>query len=248
MSPRRPAPGPLALVGGDEFRPGNEAADRLLIDAVRATDPARPAFVVVSAVVRHDPDRAVATASAWFAGLGLTVEELPVRTRRQALDPAIAERAASGSFFYLAGGDPGVVVELLRDSLVWTAIVDAWRKGAVLAGSSAGAMAMGAWTLLRARRPGDAARQARPALGLVPGIAVAPHFGSFGATWVPSARPFLREHGGVLLGLDERTAAIWQAGRWTAVGEGTVTVIDGASEHRAAAGEPIEGLPGPALE
>lgn len=247
------APGPLALVGGDEFRPGNEAPDRILVEAAQARGVDRPAFVIVSAVVRHDPDRAVATAQGWFAGLGLAVDELPIRTRRQARDDAIVELSRSGAFFYLAGGDPGIIVELLRDSPVWAAIVDAWRDGAALAGSSAGAMAFGSWTLLRARVPGDAARQARKALGLVPGIAVAPHFGSFGRAWVPSARSFLvgsgavAGRGGVLLGLDERTAAVWRGGRWSAVGEGGVTLIDGDAERRIVSGEAIDGLPQPDL-
>jgi cyanophycinase len=239
-----PTPGPLALVGGDEFRPGNEPQDELLVRAAGAAKPDTPAFVIVSAAVRHEPDRAVATARAWFAGLGLEVAELPLRTRGQARDRGIVALAASGGFFYLAGGDPGQVVRILERSRAWEAIVDAWRRGAVLAGSSAGAMAFGSWTLVRARYPGDARRDARPALGLVPGLAIVPHFETFGHRWVPEAREPIAEAGGVLLGLDERTAAIWQDGEWRAHGAGAVTVI-ARDERRSASGQPIEGLPSP---
>ena len=48
-------------------------------------------------------------------------------------------------------------------------------EGAALAGSSAGAMALGEWTLVRERHLGDERRRYAPALGLVPGVAVLPH-------------------------------------------------------------------------
>jgi len=244
VTPGAASAGPLALVGGDEFRPGNEPQDERLVAAALALDGERPAFIVASAAVRHDPDRAVATARAWFERLGLALEELPLRTRRQAADRAIVERAASGRFFYLAGGDPGQVVRILEGTPAWDAIVGAWRGGAVLAGSSAGAMALGSWTLIRARYPGDARRDARPALGLVPGLAVVPHFETFGHRWVPEARDAMVAAGGVLVGLDERTAALWSDGGWRGYGPGAVTVL-GNVERKFTTGERIEGLPSP---
>ena len=71
-------PGPLALVGGDEFRPGNEPYDKRVVQAANRLDPAAPAFIVASAAAREGADQAVATARAWLAGLGLEVEELPL--------------------------------------------------------------------------------------------------------------------------------------------------------------------------
>src|SRR4051812_10245968 len=130
--------GPVALVGGGEFMPGNEVHDAVLVAAARASEPSGPAYVVATAAARQDPDAAVRTAVAWYAALGLTVEELPVRGRGQANAAAIAARARDGQFFVFAGGDPGLVVATLRDTVVWDAILEAWRGGAVLAGSSAG--------------------------------------------------------------------------------------------------------------
>ena len=147
--------GPLALVGGDELNPGNEAQDALL--AAAAGD--GPAYVVATAAARHRPELAVAHAREWFARFDLDVVELPVRNRTQARSQETAELAAHGRFFYLVGGDPGIVPDVLHDSPVWLAIVSAWRSGAALAGSSAGAMAMGQWTLIRGRYPGDRRRR-----------------------------------------------------------------------------------------
>jgi len=233
-------PGPLALVGGDELHPGNEEQDRVLAEA--AGD--GPAYVVATAAGRQRPDLAVRHAVQWFGTLGLTVEELPATKRSHATSAEIVERARRGRFFYLVGGDPGLVPKTLAGSPVWDAIVAAWRDGAALAGSSAGAMAMGEWTLIRDRMPGDDRRQYRPALGLVPSVAVLPHFDTFGRRWVESAQAAAPRDDVVLLGVDERSAAVWQDGRWRAYGPGAVTLIS-TGAARFGSGSEIEGLPTP---
>ena len=91
-------------------------------------------------------------------------------------------------------------------------------------------MAFGEWTLVRERMPGDDRRRYLPALGLVPGIAVLPHFETFGHRWVASAVDAAPREDVVLLGVDERTAAIHHQGRWRCLGAGGVTVI---AERRA---------------
>jgi cyanophycinase len=239
-----PRPGPLALVGGDEFKPGNEPHDSMLVAHARIHG--GPAYVIATAAREH-PDAAVATAQRWFAPLGLSVSELRLRTRTDAGRSSTVAAAEQGSFFYLAGGDPGRVPQILEGTPTWSAILAAWRRGAVLAGSSAGAMALGSWTLIRARLPGDTARTPRPALGTVPGVAVVPHFETFGHRWLPSVRGISVARGVVLLGLDERTAALWQDGAWRAMGDGVVTIIEAEGEWPVAPGDRIEGLPPPAV-
>jgi cyanophycinase len=231
--------GPLALVGGDELNPGNEPQDELLAAAAAGG----PAFVLATAATRHRPELAVEHARGWFSRFGLEVQELPARTRGQVKDPAIVEMAGTGRFFYLVGGDPGITVDLLKDSPVWDAIVAAWRGGAALAGSSAGAMAMGSWSLIKGRFKGDVERRFKDALGLVPGVAVAPHFETFGHRWVGSARSARPD--AVLAGIDERTAAVWHEGSWRVMGPGTVTVLAPGASTTFASGRTIEGLPEP---
>jgi cyanophycinase len=233
--------GPLALVGGDELKPGNEPQDEVLVRV--AGD--GPAFVVATAAGRQRPEVAVANAVRWFASLGLAVEELPATRRSDAKDSANAARARQGRFFYLVGGDPGLVPKTLAGTPLWEAIAEAWRSGAALAGSSAGAMALGEWTLVRERMPGDDRRRYLPALGLVPRLAVLPHFETFGHRWVESAERAAPRSDVVLLGVDERTAALHVDGAWRALGDGGVTVIVGGERRRFASGEPIEGVPAP---
>lgn len=233
--------GPLALVGGDELKPGNEPHDRLLARAAGGG----PAFVVGTAAARQHPELAIANTQRWFAGFGLAVEELPLLRRGQATSKAIAAQAASGRFFYLVGGDPGLVVSVLRGSVVWDAIVAAWRDGAALGGSSAGAMALCEWSLVRDRWPGHTSRRYLDALGLLPRTAVLPHYDRFGQKWVPSARAAAPAEDVLLLGIDERTAAAWDGRAWRAMGKGAVTLIQGGQERAFRAGEPVPGLPRP---
>jgi cyanophycinase len=232
-------PGPLALVGGDELNPGNEDQDRILVGA--AGDGL--AFVLATAAGRQRPDLAVKNAARWFGELGLEVEELPATKRSHAMSEEVAERARAGRFFYLVGGDPGLVPKILADTPVWRAIEAAWREGAALAGSSAGAMAMGGWTLIRDRMPGDDRRRYQPALGTVPGVVVLPHFETFGHRWVDSALAARPNDDVILLGIDERSAAVWHAGEWRARGPGSVTVTAGQDVTRVGSGEVITTLP-----
>lgn len=231
--------GALALVGGDEFQPGNQPQDQALIEAA----PPGPAFVVPTAAARQGPDKAVATAQGWFRGLGLDIVELPVLTRTDAQSKEIAARAAEGGLFYLVGGDPGYVVKTLAMSRVWAAIETAWRRGAALAGSSAGAMALGDASLIRAKWPNREPRRPLLALGVVPGITVLPHYETFGHRWVKSARESAPEM--ILVGIDERTAAFWDGAVWRVLGQGSVTVIIAGEQSQTAAGERLPGIPDP---
>jgi cyanophycinase-like exopeptidase len=94
--------------------------------------------------------------------------------------------------------------------------VDAWRRGACLAGASAGAMAFGdrTWT------PGGPV----DGLRLLPGTAVIPHFDpARGEGWRRAVDP-----DGVLtwIGLPERTLALGgPGGSWTVVGAEAATWI-----------------------
>jgi cyanophycinase len=232
----RGVPGLLALVGGDEFNPGNEEQDRMLAAAAGRG----PAFVIPTAAARQKPEQSVAHATTWFRRLGVELQELPVLKRSDATSAILAARARAGGLFYLVGGDPGLVAKVLSGSVVWTAMLEAWRDGAALAGSSAGAMALCSHTLVRASWPNRFNRRPVDALGLVPRTALLPHFDTFGQRWIESAQaaaPGLR-----LLGVDERSAAVWDGTRWVAAGPGTVTVINRTKVARFASGQEVVGL------
>jgi hypothetical protein len=68
---------------------------------------------------------------------------------------------------------------------------------------------------------------------------------TFGERWIVSAQRALGE-ATPLLGVEERSAALWRAGAWSAAGPGAVTVVIGDRRTRFASGETIAGIPAPA--
>src|ERR1041385_7097015 len=126
-----PGPGLVALVGGDEFKPGNEEQDRMLVARARKN---APAYVVPTAAARQGPEEAGGHAVGWFGSLGLSVQQLPVLKPADAKSREIADAAREGGFFYLVGGDPGLVAQVLRESRVWEAITEAGAAGGAACG------------------------------------------------------------------------------------------------------------------
>jgi cyanophycinase len=211
--------GLLALAGGAEWRDGC-TFDRELLEASGGHE----VLVLPTAAAYEHPQRAVETAEAWFATMGAKVRPCMVLTRPDAESEEYASMVRDASFVYLGGGSPMHLRSVLKDSLVWDAIVRGWDAGAVLAGSSAGAMVLcdpmvdprgGAFTV---------------GLGLVNLLTVIPH----ADTWSPekARRTYsLAPTGVAVVALDERTAIVRapvDGGRWHAAGAGDVTVwLDG---------------------
>jgi cyanophycinase len=221
--------GCVALHGGGEYVAGDEAAmDALLeagIAAARGTVPVR-VVIVPTAVARHRPDLAAAHASRAFrdaagrAGVAADVAIAPVLDRASAADPAIAALLDGAHVIHLPGGDPDLIPTVLRTTPAWLAVLRAHAAGACLAGASAGAMALAErlWT-----RDGP-----MEGLGVVPGVAVLPHFEPRRlAAWQEIVDP---RRGLVWLGLDEQTLVIGRPGvPWLVAGRGRA--------HVAAAGD-----------
>jgi cyanophycinase len=209
--------GILALVGGAEWTEGC-TFDADLWEASGRGE----VLVLPTAAAYEHPERAVDTARAWFEKLGAPVRGLMVVSRRDAEDPQMAEAVRAARFIYLGGGSPLHLRSVLKDSVVWTALVESWHEGAVVAGSSAGAMVLGD-PMVDPR--GGALTLG---LGLVGQLAVLPHYD----TWseekahrtVQLATGHLR-----IAAVDERTALIRSPdGSWSAAGSGAVTVyVDG---------------------
>ena len=165
--------GPVALHGGGEFLPGDEPFLLAILALAPRVDGAVQIAVVPTAAARGRPDLAAANGVAAFqrvsvdAGVPVVVDAVPVVDARSAADPTIADCLAAANLTYLPGGDPDIIPTLYPGTAAWAAMRRAWEDGAVLAGASAGAMALAAWTWTR-----DGGVEG---LGVVPGIGVAPH-------------------------------------------------------------------------
>src|SRR4051812_48556453 len=122
--------GPLALVGGGEFSDGC-SFDAGLLERSGASE----VLVLPTGAAYEHPQRLVDQATGWFDRLGVPVRGLDVLARPDALDPGNVDAVRSAPFVYLVGGSPMHLRSVLKDSLVWDALVAAWEAGATLAGS-----------------------------------------------------------------------------------------------------------------
>jgi cyanophycinase-like exopeptidase len=148
--------------------------------------------------------------------LGVEPVILPVNDRDDAESDALAAQVAGAGLVYLSGGNPGFLADTLRDTKVWSAIVEAWQGGAALAGCSAGAMAMTTWVpSLRHPRQGGT-----NGLGLLPHLRVIPHFDFFAAKVPDLLTRFLLPHDPAItvIGIDEETALVGGPNEWTVRG------------------------------
>jgi cyanophycinase len=228
--------GIIALHGGGEFLPGDERFLGALLEAAatgRGTpDGERPIRIAVvpTAAAAHRPELSGAHGVSAFervaaaAGRPVAARAVLIVDTRSAADPTLAAELAAADLVYLPGGDPGVIPRVFPGTAALEAIASARDAGAVVAGASAGAMALGplTWT------PDGVAK----GLGFIPDVAVMPHADA--ATWASALQRYgaLLPAGMGLLGLAERTGVlIHDALPWRVVGEGTVRwLAPGANE------------------
>ena len=215
-------PGDIGLVGGEEFRVGCEDMDREIMRA-SGQDPARVVIIPTAAVT--GPEKAANDGVRHFSSLGGDAERLMVLDRSHADDAGLAGSLVGAGVIYFTGGSPDHLLTTLRDSLLWRAILEAVDQGAVLAGSSAGAMVLG--EMMRRPRLGGWV----DALGVTPGLAVLPHHEGSDPAQTSSQLQSQTTGGLTVLGIDARTGCLGRPGSWRVVGSGRVTVYQGASRQ-----------------
>lgn len=234
--------GPVALVGAGEFLNTMAEFDRGLL---AATGRGRPRVVILPTASANDgeavfqdwADRGVAH----FTELGAEVEPVLVRSVAEGHDPAALQAIGEADLVYLSGGDPRHLLRVCRESPVGEALLTANARGAVLAGCSAGAMAlvgrsMNFRTLPKIPLPMPFLMRWQPALGAVDGIIVLPHYNEFPEP-LSAVIALQAPKGGTVLGIDADTAAVGRNGAWQVHGAGRVTVWRGRRRERYRRGE-----------
>jgi cyanophycinase len=217
--------GHVLLAGGAEFGGAMAEADRRAI-ALAGGAAARLRIIPAAAAPDHNDTRAGANGARWFKQLGAAdAAVVPLTDARSAADPAVVAELRAAGLIYLLGGFPRHLGDALAGSPAWQAALAAHAGGALIGGSSAGAM------VLCARYFDPAKGELLAGLGLVPGVCVLPHHNGFGAGWAPrllALRPEL-----TLLGLDEHTAVIDDGpdGAWQIYGPGAATLYRGGGRE-----------------
>jgi cyanophycinase len=216
----------ILLEGGAEFGGEMAVPDRRALELAGGLD-AHISIVPTAAAPDKNHQRAGENGKRWFQSLGATdVVVLPLIDRASANDPAIVDTLKKSRMIYLLGGFPHYLGQTLLQSHAWQAMVTAHEAGAVIAGSSAGAMVLCEYYY------NPAADEVVKGLGLIRGSCVIPHHNKYGNSWATRLKRLLPDT--LLIGIDEQTGLINDSplGLWQVYGKGEVTLYKVTStEH-----------------
>jgi cyanophycinase len=221
----------ILLEGGAEFSGRMELADRRAIALAGGND---APIAIIPAAAAPDDNHAQAGSRGiqWFQGLGaLNVRALPLIDPASANDDAVSAAIRKSRLIFFLGGFPGYLADTLRDSASWTALVQAERSGAVIVGSSAGAM------VLCAQYYDPSRGQIKAGLDLIPDACLVPHYDTFGRQWIPMIAQMAPAC--PIIGIDEQTGMINEGkdGTWQVYGAGAVTLWQKGRARRFAANQ-----------
>ena len=233
------SPGRLLIIGGAEDRCCGAG---LLETFVELCGGERARIVLVTTATGL-PDQVRAEYEQVFRKLGVEeMSELRLHGRADADgDRAAAELSgATGVFF--SGGDQSRLRTLVG-SRANDVLREQLSRGLVVAGTSAGATAMGTTMILGGQGPEVSAAAVRtgPGLGLVPKALIDMHFGERGR--LPRLLSAVARNPGQLgVGIDENTAILVEGTGFEVLGTGVASVVDAQDAtvvHPAWDGDPI---------
>ena len=222
--------GYLLLEGGAEFGGRMSEPDLRAIELVGGFD-APICIIPTAAAPDNNHKRAGNNGIRWFRSLGArNVFTVDVINSVSANDSSLAASIRTSSLVYLLGGFPRYLGETLANSTCWRAVLDAYEQGAVIAGSSAGAM------VLCEHYYDPTEKKLLRGLNLIPNACVLPHHNNFGKAWAKQLMQLLPNI--TLIGIDERTGMVTDVnGMWRVYGAGEITLYQGGQIHSHARGE-----------
>jgi cyanophycinase len=217
------------VIGGAE----DKIRDRVILNRFAALAGGSDAVVVVISTASSLGFEAGERYREIFTGLGIgTVRPLHAMSRSQANDPAYVRELDDATGIFLTGGNQLRLSSTVGGTLLAEAVLERFRSGAVVAGTSAGASAMSSHMIAFGASGGTPKhRMAALAagLGVLPSVIVDQHFqqrNRYGRLLsVIAQNPSL-----LGLGVDEDTAGVvGPDGIMEVIGRGSVTIIDGGS-------------------
>ena len=210
--------GILLLEGGCEFQGKMEEPDRKAL-ALAGGQNAKVVIIPTAAAPDSNSERAGNTALEWFRTLGArNISALPIIDKESANDPELSAELDRANLIYILGGFPGYLEYTLKDTRCLDALLLAYEKGAIIAGSSAGAMILCEWYF------DPTVNEIKKGFGVLKDVILIPHHDTFGQSW--HSLYLDKSSDTRYIGIDEQTGMINQADRhrWTVYGKGGVTL------------------------
>ncbi len=225
--------GHILLEGGSEFHGQMAEPDKRAIELAGGFD-VQMTIIPTAAVPDNNHLRAGQNGVRWFKSLGARQVTLaPIIDRASADQSAIISVLRRSRLIYLLGGFPQYLAETLAGTLSWQAMLEAYAEGAVIGGSSAGAM------ILCRHYYDPRAHTLLKGLNLVPRACVVPHHNTLGKRWISSLLPSIPDV--TIVGVDEQTGLIDDGIErgWTVFGKGVVTIYKGKKSKTYISGETL---------
>lgn len=220
--------GPVMLIGGAE----DKRRDKAILSRFVAFAGGAEASIVVVSTASSLGDMATEIYRELFDGLGVTkVTGIRPEDRDQADDPEVGAPLSTATGVFLTGGNQLRLSSAVGGTRLASALFLAHDRGAVIAGTSAGASAL-ASHMMAFGTPGPTPKnrmaQLSAGLGLLDGIVIDQHFEQRGR--IGRLLSVIAHSPSLLgLGLDEDTAGIVYADKvMEVVGRGAVTIVDGS--------------------
>jgi cyanophycinase len=219
------------LIGGGCSREGDALGAFIRLSAADTGAP-----IVGFTTASGTPGRSAAAWRRDFASVGVSNVDIPVVSDRDtANDASIADRVREAAGVFLGGGDQVHLITTLSGTLVGEAIRDAYVRGAVVCGTSAGAAALTETTMAGGEFDEDGKEVEMyigPGLGLL-------CFRALIDTHFAQRRRLHRLFVAIAgypqllgLGIDEDTALVVHGSVGEVVGKGGVTFVDGRDTVR----------------
>jgi cyanophycinase len=223
--------GTVILIGGAE----DKVRDRVILQRFVSLAGGRRARVAVISTASAFGQEAGERYRQVFTELGAaSVTPLHASTRAEANDEATARVVRRASGIFLTGGNQLKLASIIGGTKVAEAILAAFRTGAVVAGTSAGASAMSSHMVAfgaSGTTPKQRMAQIAAGLAVLPGVIVDQHFQQRNRLGrllsLVAQNPSL-----IGLGVDEDTAGVVGPDRvMEVIGRGSVTVVDGSASE-----------------
>jgi cyanophycinase len=220
--------GRLLLIGGGEDKEGERT---ILKEFVRLAKGAKARVVVMTVATDH-PAESAAEYKRVFKKLGVDdVQAVDVAQRADAQDEKGLEAIGRATGIFFTGGDQLHITALLGATEMDKAIRRRCEKGAILAGTSAGAAMMSNSMFIRGSsetNPRFGSVDLGPGMDFIKGVLIDTHFSQRGriGRLMTAVAHYPQDMG---LGIDENTALLVEEDKFKVIGEGAVTVVDGSA-------------------
>lgn len=222
------AAGPVMVIGGAE----DKVRDKVILSRFARFAGGKEGHVVVISTASSLGDQATDLYRELFSGLGIgKVTGLRPEEREEADTPEMSAALRDATGVYLTGGNQSRLTQVVAGTKLGDALFLAHDRGAVLAGTSAGASAMAGHMVAFGNAgptPKNRMVQLSAGLGILQGVVIDQHFGERGR--IGRLLALVAQSPALLgVGLDEDTCAIvFSDHTLHVIGRGAVTIVDGA--------------------